>query len=86
MCADTESKERLGEVVKHNINSLVSLFKKWSRPNSYSHKTPENISVPVVQDAGHLTGVGETRVLQHSDQQVNKCLHCAHVLCVLLHV
>jgi len=80
MCADTEGKESLDEVVKRKTNSLVSLFKKSSRPNIHSHKTPENITTSFAR-CRPLNGKN-TRVLQHSDQHLNKCLHCAHVLCL----
>ena len=40
MCADTESKERLGEVVKSKVDNPVSSFKKFSSTNFCSHITP----------------------------------------------
>jgi hypothetical protein len=47
---------------------------------TYLHK----MSLPAAHDAGHVTE--NTRILQHSDKYVNKCLHSVQVLCLMLNV
>jgi len=84
MCADTEGKESLDEVVKRKTNSLVSLFKMPSRPNIHSHKTPENITTSFAR-CRPLNGKKHTCLAAQWPALEQVSALCSRVVFVMLH-